>query len=117
MSEPLEVAKSEEEMKTLVCRGVDFQPTYTFTFFNSKHEKCGTLDFNQTPATFDGNVDESARSFLTAVCNHFDTLYRRPIQQETLKAAWKRISEDLSWCESGQVDLQRLEKLLKNSLV
>ena len=44
------------------------KPKHTLSFWTHAGEKVGEFDFDQAPATFDGNVDESARIFVEAVC-------------------------------------------------
>ena len=47
------------------------QPSYTVSFHrDGKH--IGTFDFNQSPATFTGDVDDSAQIFVQAVIDQFN---------------------------------------------
>ena len=47
------------------------QPSYTVSFHrDGKH--IGTFDFNQSPATFTGDADDSAKIFVQAVIDQFN---------------------------------------------
>lgn len=70
-------------------------PTYTLVFSRDGKE-VGRLDFNQSPATFTGDADESAKVFFETVCfdgtTYIDRIAALEAEVENLKgelALWR----------------------------
>jgi hypothetical protein len=50
----------------------DLKPNHNITFTNQEGIQVGTLDFNGPYMTFEGNSEESARTFFNFVASCFD---------------------------------------------
>jgi hypothetical protein len=50
----------------------NLKPNHNMTFTNQEGIQVGTLDFNGPYMTFEGNAEESARTFFNFVASYFD---------------------------------------------
>lgn len=105
--------ESPDFVGVLSFQGSPTPPPYTLTFYNHSNEKVGSFNFSTSPATFEGEVTESAKCFVEAVVSHFENYYKPQLKTDLLNEAWKRINANLLWYKDGYINWQELERILK----
>jgi hypothetical protein len=112
--------ESPEFAGHLTFQGSITPPSHTITFWNHANKKVGTFNFSNSPATFEGDVDESAKSFTEAVLKHFEYYYKPQLEKEIAEQIWERVKNDFFKWKVPATDViqwDKLEKIIKNTLV
>ena len=97
----------------------NWEPEHTVRFFSKDGEEIGEFDFSKSPATFKGNVDESAKLFVDGVLRMWGKLVLRENSRAVEELMTQRLETRISeaeyraneWADAATNGLQWLRNI------